>query len=555
MKIVHISLIVDARQSLATNYYQLTPSANPPRSTIIYAARAAVWRARLDITPFWEALVSSEQPRYDVVVVGGGNAALCAALAALERGASVLVLEKAPEYLRGGNSYFTGGLFRFAYDGLEDVLALLPEMSEDEKSAIDVGSYTRDDFYDDVMRVTEGLSDPALVETLVSRSHPTMRWLKDQGVPWILAYGRQAFRRDGVLRFWGGLIVEAVGGGKGLSDSQFEIVARKGGTVRYGTKATALNINRKGEITGLTVRDSDGFRDIDCGAVALACGGFEANAEMRTRYLGAGWELAKVRGTKFNTGDGIRMALDVGAQPFGHWSGCHAVAWDLNAPPTGDRNVADLFQKHSYPFGIIVNVNGERFVDEGADFRNYTYAKYGREILFQPQMAAFQIFDQKTKGLLRDEYDIPQVSKAESNTIEGLADGLGISRAGLADTVRRFNAAVLDGDFDPTELDGKRTDGIHPPKSNWALPIDSPPYLGFAVTCGVTFTFGGLRIDGGARVLDTEDAPMPGLYAAGELVGGLFYHNYPGGSGLMAGSVFGRIAGEGAAQHALSGGR
>ena len=492
----------------------------------------------------------SGRDRYDVVVVGGGNAALSAGLAALERGASVLVLEKAPEYLRGGNSYFTGGLFRFAYDGIEDLVPLLPDMSEDEKSGIDVGSYTQDAFYEDVMRVTEGLSDPQMVETLVSQSLPTMAWLKDQGVPWILAYGRQAFRHEGKLRFWGGLIVEAVGAGKGLSDSQFELVESKGGDILYGTKATALITDRRGAVTGVTIRDADGFRDVECGAAVLACGGFEANAEMRTRYLGPGWELAKVRGTQFNTGDGIRMALDAGAQSFGHWSGCHAVAWDLNAPPTGDRNIADLFQKHSYPFGIIVNVEGNRFVDEGADFRNYTYAKYGREILFQPQRAAFQIFDQKTKHLLRDEYDIPQVSKAEANSIEGLADGLGIDRDGLVKTVREFNDAVQPGEYNPTALDGKGTAGVSPPKSNWALPIDEPPYLGFAVTCGITFTFGGLKIDGAGNVLDTEDAPIPGLFAAGELVGGLFYHNYPGGSGLMAGSVFGKIAGAGAAGYA-----
>ena len=493
--------------------------------------------------------MSSDQ-RVDVVVVGGGNAALSAALAVIEQGANVLVLEKAPEYLRGGNSYFTGGLFRFGYDGIEDIVALLPEISEEEKSGIDVGSYPASAFYDDVMRVTEGLSDAQLIQTLVSRSHSTMRWLKDQGVPWILAYGRQAFRHEGLLRFWGGLIVEAVGGGKGLSDRQFELVEQMGGIIRYGTKATSLITDRRGRVTGLTIRDEDGYHHIECMATVLACGGFEANAEMRTRYLGAGWELAKVRGTQFNTGDGIRMALDIGAQSFGHWSGCHAVAWDLNAPPTGDRNVADLFQKHSYPFGIIVNVDGERFVDEGADFRNYTYAKYGREILYQPQRAAFQIFDQKTKHLLRDEYDIPQVSKIEANSIEGLADGLGIDREGLVETVQEFNAAVQPGEYNPTALDGKGTIGVEPPKTNWALAIDSPPYMGFAVTCGITFTFGGLKIDSVGRVLDTEDAAIPGLYAAGELVGGLFYHNYPGGSGLMAGSVFGKIAGEGAAGRA-----
>ena len=486
----------------------------------------------------------------DVIVAGGGNAALSAGLAALERGAKVLVLEKAPEHLRGGNSYFTGGLFRFAYDGIEDILPLLPEMSDEEKSGIDVGSYPQSEFYEDVMRVSEGLSDAQLVQTLVSRSLPTMRWLADQGVPWILAYGRQAFRHEGMLRFWGGLVVEAVGGGKGLSDRLFELFEAKGGTVRYETKASRLVTGSSGQVVGLEVRGPDGYGELECGSVVLACGGFEANAEMRARYLGPGWELAKVRGTRFNTGDGIRMALDIGAQSFGHWSGCHAVAWDLNAPPTGDRNIADLFQKHSYPFGIVVNVNGERFVDEGADFRNYTYAKYGREILFQPQRAAFQIFDQTTKHLLRDEYHIPQVSKVESDTIEGLADGLGVDRDGLVRTVREFNAAVQPGQYNPTELDGKRTVGIDPPKSNWALPIDSPPYLGYAVTCGITFTFGGLKIDQEGRVLDTEDAPIRGLYAAGELVGGLFYHNYPGGSGLMAGSVFGKLAGESAAAHA-----
>ena len=489
--------------------------------------------------------------RYDVIVVGGGNAALSAGLAALERGAKVLVLEKAPEHLRGGNSYFTGGLFRFAYDGIEDILPLLPEMSDAEKSGIDVGSYPQSKFYEDVMRVSEGLSDAQLVQTLVSRSLPTMRWLADQGVAWILAYGRQAFRHEGALRFWGGLVVEAVGGGKGLSDRQFELFQAKVGTVRYETKASKLLTGSSGQVVGLEIRGPDGYREIECSSVALACGGFEANAEMRARYLGPGWELAKVRGTRFNTGDGIRMALDIGAQSFGHWSGCHAVAWDLNAPPTGDRNIADLFQKHSYPFGIVVNVNGERFVDEGADFRNYTYAKYGREILFQPQRAAFQIFDQTTVHLLRDEYHIPQVSRVESDTIEGLADGLGVDREGLVRTVREFNAAVQSGDYNPTELDGKGTMGIDPPKSNWALPIDSPPYLGYAVTCGITFTFGGLKIDQEGRVLDTEDAPIPGLYAAGELVGGLFYHNYPGGSGLMAGSVFGKLAGESAAGYAV----
>ncbi|HET7876469.1 MAG TPA: FAD-dependent tricarballylate dehydrogenase TcuA, partial [Methylomirabilota bacterium] len=321
-----------------------------------------------------------------------------------------------------------------------------------------------------------------------------------------------------------------------------------GCAVQYEAKATRLCTDRTGRVTGLTVRLPDGDHNMDAGAVVLACGGFEANPEWRTRYLGPNWELARVRGTRHNVGDGIRMALEAGAQPYGHWSSCHAVAWDLNAPPFGDRKVGDMFQKHSYPLGIIVNIHGKRFVDEGADLRNYTYAKYGREILTQPQQAAFQIFDQKTVPLLREEYRIREVTKAEAPTIEELARKLEIDPVGLARTVSEFNAAVLeDKPFNPSVLDGKGTRGITPPKSNWAQRVDTPPYVGYAVTCGITFTFGGLRVNTRAQVLDTEDRPMPGLYAAGELVGGLFYHNYPGGAGLMAGAAFGKTAGESAA--------
>ena len=490
--------------------------------------------------------------QYDVVIVGAGNAALSAALAAREQGAEVLVLEKAPEYFRGGNTYFTGGIIRCAYEGIEDIKALVPDMSSEEEQSVDVGRYTQGDFYNDLMRVTAGLSDPELAQLLVSQSHPTLLWLRERGVRFVLSFGRQAFKVGDKYRFWGGLVVESVGAGKGLSDQQFQVAERMGVEIRYQTKGIKLLQDSKGRVSGVKVQGPDGFEDIQGKSVVLASGGFEANAEMRARYLGPGWELAKVRGIPYNTGDGITMALEIGAQPYGHWSSCHAVAWDLNAPPYGDRVVTELYQKHSYPFGIIVNIEGKRFVDEGADFRNYTYVPYGREILRQPQGVAFQIFDDKVKHLLRDEYRIPQVTMATANTIEELADRLDMNRDGLVRTVSEFNAAVQEKEYNPTILDGKSTGGIEPPKSNWALPIDTPPFLGYAVTCGITFTFGGLKISGRAEVQDCEGVPIPGLYAAGELVGGVFYYNYPGGSGLIAGAVFGKIAGESAARDAAA---
>jgi tricarballylate dehydrogenase len=221
------------------------------------------------------------------------------------------------------------------------------------------------------------------------------------------------------------------------------------------------------------------------------------------------------------------------------------VGWDRNAPEFGDLAVGDNFQKHSYPWGIMINANGERFVDEGADFRNYTYAKYGRVVLEQPGQFAWQIFDQKVKHLQRDEYRIRQITKVTANTIEEFARKLeGVNAAEFLKTIKEWNAAVkTDVPFNPNVKDGRCTQGLAINKSNWANTIDAPPFEAYAVTCGITFTFGGLRINTDAEVLNTDYQPIRGLYAAGELVGGLFYFNYPGGSGLMSGTVFGKIAG------------
>ena len=491
----------------------------------------------------------------NVIVVGAGNAGLCAALAAAEQGAQVTVLERAPLAERGGNSAFTAGAMRVTYDGTDDLRLLMPDLTEAEWQTNDFGTYPADAFYDDMARVTESRCDPDLTETLITRSLPTLEWMRTKSVRFAPTYHRQAFKIDGRYKFWGGLTVEAVGGGRGLVDALWSSAERAGVTMRYEARAVAL-IQREGRLSGVRIRHRDGTsEDLCADAVVLASGGFQANVAWRTRYLGPGWDLAKVRGTRFNTGDGIRMALDFGARAAGNWSGCHAVGWDRNAPEFGDREVGDGFQKHSYPFGIMVNADGRRFVDEGADFRNLTYARYGREVLAQPGQFAWQIFDAKVTGLLRDEYRIKQVTKVTADTIEDLARKLdGVDPVAFLDTVKRYNEAVrAEITFNPNVKDGRDTEGVTPRKSNWANKIDTPPFEAYQITCGITFTFGGLAIEPHtANVLSEEGDPIPGLYACGELVGGLFYFNYAGGSGLTAGAVFGRLAGEGAAQAAAS---
>ncbi len=495
----------------------------------------------------------TDTTRYDVIVVGAGNAALCAALSARESGARVLVLEKAPFEERGGNSLFTAGGFRFVHEGIDDLRRdVLTDLSQAEIDQIVLPKLSKEQFLDDLMRVTEGESDEDLAQILIGRSRETIVWMRSHGIRFIPMFGRQSYKVEGKHHFYGGVNIEAVGGGYGLVESLIKRAEKLGIEIHYSTEMRQLLHDQKGRIIGVRVKGPDGYQDLDARAVVLACGGFESNPEMRTRYLGPGWELCRVRGTRHNTGGGIRAALDIGAQPFGGWSTCHAVQWDISAPPFGDRAILDNYQKHSYPIGIVVNLKGERFIDEGADFRNHTYAKYGREVMKQPRRAAVQIFDAKTIDMVRDEYRIRQVTKFSADTLEELAGGLEIDPQGLVRTVKAFNAACGAGKYNPSILDGVGTQGIEPPKSNWALPIDKPPYTGFAVTCGITFTFGGLRISRSTAVLDTAEQPIPGLFAAGELVGGLFYGNYLGGAGLMSGSVFGRQAGSSAAEFVRS---
>lgn len=484
-----------------------------------------------------------------VIVVGGGNAALCAAISAAEHGARVIVLERAPHDLRGGNTRFTAGAMRVVYESQADLLRLMPDLTPAELARTDFGRYSTANFYDDLGRVTHYRTDPALAEILIEQSYETLCWMQQKGVRFLPLYGRQSFEVDGKVRFWGGLTVETWGGGPGLVDSLTDIATQHGVIIRYGVRARELLFEHN-RVTGVRVSDSAGEDRCHADAVVLACGGFESSTTWRARYLGPSWDLARVRGTRFNTGDGIEMAMQIGAAARGHWSGCHAVAWDLNAPEYGDLEIGDSFQKHSYPLGILVNNLGERFLDEGADFRNFTYAKYGAQILQQPQQTAWQIFDATVIPLLRDEYRIREVTRVRGDSLEELASKMeGVDAPALLATIRAYNDSITDEiKFDPAVKDGRRTIGLSVPKSNWANRLDTPPFEAYGVTCGITFTFGGLHVDAAARVISQEGDPIPGLFAAGELVGGLFYFNYPGGTGLTAGAVFGRLAGSGATQ-------
>ena len=487
--------------------------------------------------------------KVDVLVIGAGNAAANAALSAHASGATVALIETAPKEARGGNSAFTGGAFRFKYSTIDDLLQLAPDIADLDLSTIDFGSYTESQYFDDMGRLTEYRCDPDLTDVLIGNSFDAGLWLRGHGVRFQPALGRQAFKVDGKFKFWGGLACHILGGGQHLVAALHGRLEQLNIPVLYDTTATTL-LTDDARVEGVRVRHHFRQYELRAGAVVLACGGFESNPEMRARYLGPNWDLAKVRGTKFNTGIGHRMAIDVGAAVAGHWSGAHAVQWDMNAPPFGDLTVGDRFQKHNYPFGVLVNARGERFLDEGLDFHSYTYAKYGHEVMKQPGLFAWQIFDQKIVHLLREEYRIARITKEQANTLEELAPKLtGVDTAALLDTLQRYNAAPRpDVLFNPNIHDGLRTTGLPIDKTNWAQRLDAPPYHAYGVTAGVTFTFGGLKTTTAAEVADPTGTPIPGLYAAGEILGGLYFHNYGSGTGLVAGVVFGRIAGANAAR-------
>ncbi|KAI0695743.1 FAD/NAD(P)-binding domain-containing protein [Cerioporus squamosus] len=495
--------------------------------------------------------MSADTLHFDCIVVGSGHAGSCAALAARDSGCKrVLIVEKSPPEWVGGNGYFTAGAHRTVHGGLYDLLPIVKNVTPEAAANIDLAPYTADEFTDDIMRLGDGRSHGDIVKALVDGSRDAVQWLAERvHVPFIFSFHRQAYLINGRQVFWGGLALSVEDVKTWFDTAAVELVVD-------GDTVVGLKVSRDGET--LTLRSS---------AVVLACGGFEASRALRTQYLGSDWQRAKVRGTPFNTGDGLALAQRVGARLTGDFAGCHSTCWDANAPDDrGDRVLSNQFTKSGYPLGLMLNAKGARFVDEGEDFRNYTYAKFGRAIMSQPGGVAFQVWDSTTIPLLRkEEYADDVVQQIWGDTLEELAAKL--VEKGLEDkdafvqtitryneTARAFRAERPETKWDPAVKDGVSTQSSHLqlplPKSNWALPVEQPPFLAVKVTCGITFTFGGLAIDPEtAGVLsDATEKPIPGLFCTGELVGGLFYRNYPGGSGLTGGTVFGRKAGREAAK-------
>lgn len=491
----------------------------------------------------------SRESNSDVIVVGAGNAALVAAISAYNAGARVTVLESAPHAERGGNSRFSGAGFRFVHSGLESLVPLLTPEGRGMAKYSAVDGYSAAEYTADIKDTSGGRADPLLADVLVNNSYETVRWMAEQGVRWELTTKKfvrpEQMSVDHPCVLPPGLPIRGLDAGEGLIADLFRIVESKNIDVRYENHAFGLVMDGR-TVVGVKVRSPEGTHELR-GRVILACGGFEASPEMRVRYLGPGWDVVKVRGTRFNTGVMLDEALRSGAVSYGQWSGCHATPVSTLSPEFGELELGDDSARHCYTYGLLVNMDGHRFVDEGEAVYVNTYAKIGPMIRSQPRARAVEIFDQQTVFALQPRYDTEEPIVAD--TIEELAVKVGIPSDPLVETVAAYNASVQNvAGFDPHVEDKVSTVGIKPPKTSWAIRLDDPPFVAYPVTCGITFTYGGLRIDNDARVLDGSGAPIEGLYATGEITGGFFYDNYPGGAGLMRGAVFGRRAGENAAR-------
>ena len=455
---------------------------------------------------------------YDVVVLGGGNAALCAALSARVAGARVAVLECAPRHFRGGNSRHTRNL-RVAHHA--PTLAV-------------TGTYTEEEFWTDLLRVS-GSTDEPLARLVIERSAGCPAWMRQFGVRFQSSL-KGTLHLDRTNAFF-------LGGGKALMNTYYAAAERLGVDVLYDARVDDLEIS-DGRFVAAVASTPTGTRVVSGRAAVLASGGFESNIDWLREAWGPAADNFIIRGTPYNTGRVLRRVLEAGAERVGEAKACHAVAVDARAPRFDGGIVTRL---DAVPLGIVVNARGRRFADEGEDFWPKRYAIWGALVAEQPDQIAYSIIDDKVTGRFMPSVFPP----IESGTLGALAAALGLPAGALEDTVRAFNGAVGPGRFDHAVLDDCRTEGLSPPKSHWAQAIDRPPFRAYPLRPGITFTYLGVKVDRDARVRMNDGASSPNIYAAGEIMAGnVLRRGYIAGVGMTIGTVFGRLAGEGAARDA-----
>jgi tricarballylate dehydrogenase len=484
----------------------------------------------------------------DIVVIGGGSAAFAAAVAARQAGAErVVMLEKAPEAEYGGNARYSGTGFRFVHAGAQEIRQFVPDVDEKLFATMTIPPYGADDFMADLERMTQARMNRALAQLLVGQSNAALHWMRETGIKWepLKEHAKVGDKRY----FERGLAIHVAGGGIGQLTQWRKIAQRLRIGIRFDSPVCAVHGDLR-RVEGVGVSGPDGRYDLMAKAVIACAGGFQANPEMRARYLAGNTDLMKVRGSRHDTGEVLRYLIDLGARSAGHWQSGHMSPVDANAPDFETAQDAEgrgnTQSRYDYPFGISVNALGVRFFDEGEAQHSFTYAKTGRAVLAQPGAIAYQIYDQDGLKCLR--YPHHKATFMEASTIAALAAEIGIEAAVLTHTVAEFNRAVGDDrPFDPTRPDGKATRGLAVPKSNWARPIAASPFRAYPVTGGITFTFGGLAVDHHAQVINTIDQPIKGLFASGDIVG-LFFHNYPSFTGQTRNAVFGRLAGKSAVE-------
>ena len=458
--------------------------------------------------------------KFDVLVIGGGNAALCAAISARRAGASVLVLEGAPKFYRGGNTRHTRNM-RCAHDAATDILT---------------GPYTEEEFWDDLLRLTGGQTDEELAKFMIAESKDILNWIVEQGVRWQPSLG-------GTLSL-GRTNSFFLGGGRAMLNALYLTAEKLGVEIVYDAEVTDLQIEHGMFLSATLKQPIDGTTEIRASALVAAAGGFEANIEWLKEYWGEAADNFLIRGTPYNRGSILKLLLDKGVQDIGDPTQCHAVAIDARAPKF-DGGI--ITRHNSVVFGIVVNKHAQRFYDEGEDIWPKRYAIWGRLVAAQPDQIAYIIFDSTVVTSFMPTL-FPPIAGA---TPAELAGKLGLDPAALEKTITEFNAAVQPGTFDHTILDDCRTAGITPPKTHWARRIETAPYLAYPVRPGITFTYLGTRVNRQSRMVMKDGKPSANMFAAGEIMAGnVLGKGYAAGIGMTIGSVFGRVAGREAARNA-----